>query len=822
LNKKPVNLIIHGHFYQPPREDPWTNEIDNQSSAYPYKNWNYRIAAECYGPNGYSRVLDEKGLINEIINNYQYLSFNFGPTLLTWLENKEPDIYNHIIEGDKKSVIEHNGHGNAIAQIYNHVIMPLQSFEDKITQVIWGLKDFEYRFGRKSEGIWLAETAVDYKTIDILIEQKIKFIVLSPLQAIAIRKKGNENWIAVGKSGIDSSIPYLIKRTHGEIAVFFYDKQLSTSISFEHLLRNADDLSYKIANASNNDNGVIVIATDGEIYGHHEPFGDMCLSSLISRFHKNGSKLHFTNFGETLAQSEIIFEVNLFMGDDELGSSWSCAHGVGRWYKDCGCQTGGQSNWNQQWRTPLREAFTILKKDVDALFINLTSDFINDPWDVRNDYIDFILSEYQTNKNECFIDKHLTREINDSEKDKLFKLLEAQKLSLFSFTSCGWFFSEVTGIETVQNIKFATKALMIIEEFGSVVRGDFLEKLKEAQSNIPELHDALWVFNTWILTDIQDKKHIANNFIALLESGKNIRQANLSLTFSFDYKNYKMQKLSLLSNVYRGEIIIIDKTSNIQSLFTFLYIKSSGIGYSLYITGKENEQKLISHKDLIISNNYQGESFYTVLSEKDLILEVKNTLLETDINSTIKKVYNRNADSIGDVKEIMTKYKEIHISLSTELSNFIKNTVEIYLHKISQELNDFPDETLEHNILSIFDLINHFSIKIDAMSLKKKFSDILYTSLSENTDTDSDVYNNAIKFIDFTNKSNIIIEKSRLENRIFDILKNKLPAIVSEINEDISENNKVKLMIKIRKIIMLAEKFNINTTEEKKTFFSNF
>lgn len=815
-------VIIHGHFYQPPREDPWTNEIDNQSSAYPYKNWNYRIARECYGPNGYSRVLDEKGMIKEIINNYQYISFNFGPTLLAWLENKEPDIYRHIIEADKKSVLERNGHGNAIAQIYNHVIMPLESFEDKVTEIVWGLRDFEYRFGRKSEGIWLSETAVDYKTIDLLIEQKIKFIVLSPLQAKAVREESDGEWIPVGESGIDSSVPYKIRRTHGEIAVFFYDKQLSTAISFEHLLRNADDLSYKLSKASDNENGVAVVATDGEIYGHHEPFGDMCLSSMISKYHLKNRMIKFTNFGEVLSNNPPEYEVNLSMGEDGLGSSWSCAHGVGRWYRDCGCKTGGDYSWNQKWRTPLREAFKILKEEVDSYYMKLTKDFVINPWELRNNYIEFILSEYHQEKNEDFINGHLKREITDDEKEILFKLLEAQKMSLFSFTSCAWFFTEVTGIETVQNIKFAAKALHIIEEFGSEIRGKFKSKLKDAKSNIHDFHDAAWVFDNWILKNIQDKQHIANNFIALLENSKTSKRDALSISDSFTYKNYKNKKAGFMSDLYRGEITIIDKTNNVSSKFVFLQQKSDGVHYNLFITEDDKEKELFDCKDELASGTYRGKIFYNKLSEKDLLLEVKNKILESDIESTVRKVFERNTGSIEDIKEIMRKYKDMGIDLTTDLSSFIKNSVEIYLHTISRDLNDFPDEDCEADILSIFELTNHFNIKIEARSLRDDFSSILYESLSDDTDMSSDVYNKAIKFIEFTNKAGINIEKSKLENRIYDILKNQLPGIVKELDSESNENKKISLMIKIRRVIMLAEIFNINTVEEKRIFFSNF
>ena len=293
--KHPLYFTIHGHFYQPPRENPWTGVIENQPSARPFHDWNDRIASQCYSPNSASRILNSEGRIQDIVNNYDFMSFNMGPTLMGWIRTHTPDTYKRIQEADKRSAERLNGHGNAIAQVYNHIIMPLASEQDKRTQILWGIEDFKFHFGRMPEAMWLAETAINLPTVVELIKAGIKFTILSPTQAESFRELGAEEWIGCSNTDIDTTRPYRIYPRDekgnlvcdGYLDVFFYNPWLSSAVGFEHLLRNAGVFGKRIQDAwdpNREDPQLVSIGTDGESYGHHEPFGDMCAAYLYNRF----------------------------------------------------------------------------------------------------------------------------------------------------------------------------------------------------------------------------------------------------------------------------------------------------------------------------------------------------------------------------------------------------------------------------------------------------------------------------------------------------------------------------------------------------------
>ncbi len=470
-------LILHGHFYQPPRENPVTGLIPLQKSAAPYHDWNARITKECYGANSASRILTEDGRILDIVNNYENISFNIGPTLLDWLKTEAPNVYERIIEADRKSVIRNGGHGNAIAQGFNHTILPLDTRHDAETQIRCGIENFTRHFSRKPEGFWLPEAAVNGDVADILVKYGIKFIILSPDQARTAEKASDP---AGGNQVPDSSVPYVLRGTSGDLAVFFYNPVLAGGISFSHYLRSADTLYEKLLECGNAAEGNLVhTATDGEIYGHHEPFGDMCLAALSKIAAERGDFI-FTNYGRYLSSNPPVREVVLQRGEDGKGTSWSCFHGVSRWYKDCGCSTGGEPGWNQKWRTPLREAFRYLGERIDNAYVRETGKLsTTPPWRLLAEY----LGARGTEPSDRFA-SHFLKIPGKENITKLLKLLEGQRMKLFSFTSCGWFFADISGIEPVQNMRYASRAL---ELYGDIlhesVRHRVLDILERAAGN---------------------------------------------------------------------------------------------------------------------------------------------------------------------------------------------------------------------------------------------------------------------------------------------------------------------------------------------------
>lgn len=509
--KNDIFLTIHGHFYQPPRENPWLEAIELQDSALPFHDWNERINKECYNPNSVSKIVDSRNRILDVVNNYEYMSYNFGPTLLSWMEQFAPLTYERIIKADIESIPEHNGHGNALAQVYNHIIMPLANEEDKQTQVKWGIRDFEYRFGRKPEGMWLAETAVDDDTLRVLEENGIKFTILSPYQAAKFRKKGEKEWTDVSWGNIDParSYRYYIKSAPGKyIDLFFYDGAISRSVAFDELLKDGNKFSKRLKEGVSECRDypqLINIATDGESYGHHTKFGDMALAYVL-KIKAKDEGFTITNYGEYLEKYRSDCEVDI-----KQASSWSCFHGVGRWKEDCGCSTGGHPGWNQKWRKPLRDALDYLRDEL----VNIYEDhgkkyFNNDVWEVRNKYVDVILDRGDMNVRK-FQQENFLPNLSDEDKVRAMELLEIQRQSMLMYTSCGWFFSEISGIETVQIMKYAARAMQLAAKFTDKnIEEHFLNILAEAKSNIPEHGTGKDIFERFVKPSIVTAKQIAS------------------------------------------------------------------------------------------------------------------------------------------------------------------------------------------------------------------------------------------------------------------------------------------------------------------------
>lgn len=476
-------ICIHGHFYQPPRENPWLEEVEVQDSAHPFHDWNERINAECYGPNSGSRILDGEGRIIDIVNNYSKISFNFGPTLLSWMERHHPKLHQAIIDADKLSMERFDGHGSAIAQAFSHMIMPLANRRDKITQVKWGISDFRQRFGRDPEGMWLPETAVDMETLTILADAGIRFTILAPRQASRVRDLKSEDWIDVSDGRVDPTTPYLVRLPDGrDFNVFFYDGPISQELAFGDMLAKGESFHARLM-AAFSDMGrdwpqIVHIATDGETYGHHHTYGEMALTYCLSLIESDPS-VELINYAAYLDRHPPRFQVEIFDN-----SSWSCIHGVERWKADCGCNSGMHGNWHQKWRGPLRDAMNWLRDRCVEVHERLAPKYFMDIWEARDAYIQ-VVNDRSDDNVAAFLKAKQHHPLSDEEKITALKLLELQRFAMLNFTSCGWFFDEISGIETVQILQYAARTIQLVEELdGSRLEKAFQDILAKAPSNV--------------------------------------------------------------------------------------------------------------------------------------------------------------------------------------------------------------------------------------------------------------------------------------------------------------------------------------------------
>jgi hypothetical protein len=504
-------VCVHGHFYQPPRENPWLEEIEIQDEAYPFHDWNERIADECYAPNAASRILNVDNEILEIVNNYARISFNFGPTLLTWLERHEPEVYQAIQDADVESQKRYGGYGSALAQVYNHVIMPLANERDKRTQTIWGMRDFERRFGRKPEGMWLSETAVDVATLEVLAEQGIRFTILEPGQARRIRPLGGTVWTDVSGGRIDPRRPYRVSLPSGKsIDVFFYDGPGSRAVAFEDLLTSGETFGSRLLGILDDGRDgpqLAHIATDGESYGHHHRFGEMALSYALRYIEEHGSAT-LTNYAQFLSICPPEHEVEIIPN-----TSWSCSHGIERWRSGCGCGELHHAGWSNAWRAPLRAALDGLRDRLADDYAEAAGQIFCDPWRARDEYIEIILD-----RSPASIDQVLTvvagRQLTMPETVQALKLLEMQRQEMLMYTSCGWFFEDVGRIETVQILEYAARAIQLAEDlFGRSYEADFVRDLSRAKSNDPLLRDGAAIYETQVRPSVVDLPSVGAHYV---------------------------------------------------------------------------------------------------------------------------------------------------------------------------------------------------------------------------------------------------------------------------------------------------------------------
>ena len=481
-------IAVHAHFYQPPREDPKTGAIPEQPGAAPFHDWNERVHAESYRPNAFARIprADGEAGDDQVVNNFEHLSFNVGPTLLSWMEKADPETYARILEADRVNV-EWAGHGNALAQAFHHTILPLSPLRDVRTQVRWGLADFKHRFSREAEGMWLPETAANDDVLSVLIDEGVRFTILAPSQARRWREPDGQ-WQT---PPIDTRLPHRYLHRDGsgrELTLFFYDGDIAKAIAFEGAGKDAGRFLDLFEAHMGEDGGLVHAATDGETYGHHQKFSDLGLAYALF-VEARRRDIQVTNYAAYLDQHPAEREADVVGGE---GSSWSCAHGVGRWHRDCGCSTGGEAGWNQAWRTPLREALDLLKDVADETFERLGGELMTDPWAARDDYVQVVVGAMTP---EELITRYQLRPLDDAQRETVGSLLKLQQHAMAMYTSCGWFFNDVGGIETVQVLVYAAAAMDLLKELQQPVpEREFIGLLEQATSNDPEIGTGADVF----------------------------------------------------------------------------------------------------------------------------------------------------------------------------------------------------------------------------------------------------------------------------------------------------------------------------------------
>jgi alpha-amylase/alpha-mannosidase (GH57 family) len=561
-------VCVHGHFYQPPRENPSLEAIELQDSAYPYHDWNERITAECYAPNAASRIVDGEQRILQLVNNYSEISFNFGPTLLSWLQEKSPQVYESILRADKQSQQKFSGHGSAIAQGYNHIILPLANRRDKVTQVKWGIRDFEHRFGRKPEGMWLPETAVDTETLEVLAENGIQFTILAPRQAKRVRPKDGRSWKDVTGDKVDPSRAYQVRLpSRKTINVFFYDGPISQGVAFEGLLDDGKHFAERLLSGFSDARTwpqLVHIATDGESYGHHHHYGEMALSYALHHIESN-KLAELANYGMFLEKHPPDQLVDILDN-----TSWSCVHGIERWRSNCGCNSGGHGNWNQEWRAPLRAALDWLRDVLAPGFEQKAAPLLKDPWSARDEYIRLILDRSDQSV-AAFFSEQAVRPLNNEEQVTALKLLEMQRHALLMYTSCGWFFDELSGLETVQVLQYAGRAVQLAGQIlDPSIEAQFVEKLRPAKSNLPEHGDGAQIYDKWVRSASVDLEKLAGHY-AISSLFENYSEKTNIYCYDVDREEYALEaegklRLAIGRAKFRSEITHDSATMSFAAL----------------------------------------------------------------------------------------------------------------------------------------------------------------------------------------------------------------------------------------------------------------
>ena len=815
-------LTIHGHFYQPPRENPWLEEIEIQDSARPFHDWNERVSSECYEPNSVSRIVDDKNRILDIVNNYQNMSFNIGPTLLSWMEKYAPCSYRRIINADKNSIELYGGHGCAIAQVYNHIIMPLANTNDKYTQAIWGIRDFQKRFGRMPEGIWLAETAVDAQTLEVLIDLGIRYTILSPFQAQCVRKMDSENpndWHDVSWGSIDPSQPYRYYVEGSDkkkfIDLFFYDGAISKSVAFDFLLTDGEKFARRLLDGyseSRQRTQLVNIATDGESYGHHTKFGDMALSYVLGVKAKDLG-FEITNYGQYLEMYPPEYEVDI-----KPVSSWSCSHGVERWKDDCGCNTGAQPGWNQKWRKPLRDALDYLRDELIKLCSAEGAKYYKDFWDARNKYIDVILDRSEESVNK-FLKENCISGFKAKDRTKALKLMEIQRFCMLMYTSCGWFFAEISGIETVQIMKYAARAIQLAGAFSNAnFEEKFLNILSKAKSNIEEYGNGKNIYERFVKPSVVCIEQIVCHWaISSLYSDL----ADLDEIYCYKIKkvNYKVVKNGH-AELALGRIEVTSKITLEKWDMGFALLKTPDSEF--YCAAKEckPDEDLSEGRKLII-NTFMSNVMLETLKAfeeqysaklyrlKDVLIDKRKTILDNVLKSRLTRVANTYEELFEELKVPVAHLANLGMDIPDAFRVSAKFCLIKNLQEILTHIHDFRNEEFLAQVKKIKEGADKFFVNLNKSNSGVILAKKLQSLIDELSQTmDLKVADEIFAIFDVIDILQLNVEIKVAQNIYFEKIYSKINILVEhlELSKTKDEDRQIALTL-----LEVGKKLNINT-----------
>ncbi|MEW6388141.1 MAG: DUF3536 domain-containing protein [Thermodesulfobacteriota bacterium] len=797
-------VVIHGHFYQPPRENPWIEQIEEEASAHPFHDWNSRIALECYTPNSCARVYDNQRRILDIVNNYEYISFNFGPTLISWLEAYAPLTYQRILAADRQSLVR-LGHGNALAQAYNHAILPLALPRDRETQVIWGLKDFEHRFHRQAEAMWLPETAVNYPTLATLVEHGLKFVILSPYQALRVSPLAGGDWLPVQANTLDTTQPYrcFLPDTTGDpsrrnyIDVFFYDGEVAAEISFGDLLKDSYRLTDRLGSGFKPQVArpqILNVATDGENYGHHKKFGELALAHAVEEaLPQKGFIL--TNYATFLKLAPPQMRVELYLGPKGEGSSWSCAHGVGRWQEDCGCATGGLPTWNQRWRTPLREAFDFLNERLAQIFLKEGAKYFRDPWEARNAFIEVIL-ERTPEVLAAFFRREGVPGLSQDDRVAALRLLEMQRHVMLMYTSCGWFFADLSGLETLQVLKYAARALQLGQTFTTEpLEPPFLQHLEQAVSNIPKEGNGRQVFLNRVKPAIVDFPKVVNQWaISWLKNHERVCPTHV---YHFRAEPQELEDKT------QGSLVLaagrLQVTSGITQNSLNLAFFTAYLGSYLYRTQvlhnpspqefldlKEKLFQVLTEtpEDLIpLMARRLGERYYTV---HDIFQDEKGKIFRDLLQPNLEEALGLISHNFGEAKPLLKAMAADGLPVPRLYQALGEITLNRRLVQLLRALEPEPTSLLtSEEILALVQEAALLDLKLESREGAEILTRILNRHLENLADLCQQEFADRLRaFLDLIKRIPITLDLTEAQNFFFHLMEEHFPALAARTGRD--------------------------------------